>query len=209
MDVYLDVRRIVYHIDVLIAKLADNARHAASLHTDACAYWIDAIVVALHRHLSSLARHACHTADRDESVGHFRHFRFKKALEEDGGGAAEDDAGIVVLVVNTQHDGLNGLALAIGVARDLLALRQMELIALVVDEKHLALPHLIDFGAHHRSYLVLILVVERVVLKFENLRRQCLTEIQYGTTSKLAEVDLFAHVLAYLVVGFYLLSVAK
>ena len=72
----------------------------------------------------------------------------------------------------------------------LLSLGQVELVALIIHEQHLALPYLINLAADHLSDLVLILLIERVVLELENLRCQCLAEVQDGAAAELREVHL-------------------
>ena len=47
------------------------------------------------------------------------------------------------------------------------------------------------------------------MLQFEDLGCQCLTKVQDGTTAKLIEINLLAHILAYLVVWLNLLSFGK
>ena len=46
------------------------------------------------------------------------------------------------------------------VGRYLLALRQVQLVALVVHQQHFALPHLVDLAADDGVHLVLVLLVE-------------------------------------------------
>ena len=77
------------------------------------------------------------------------------------------------------------------VVGNLLTLRQMELIALIVDQQHLTLPDLINLTADHLTDTILVLLIQRVVLQFEDLRSQCLTEVQNGTTAELLEIHLF------------------
>src|SRR5574344_102765 len=47
------------------------------------------------------------------------------------------------------------------------------------------------------------------MLQLEYLRSQCLAQIEDGTTTKLAEVNLLAHLLTYLIVGLDLLCILK
>ena len=86
------------------------------------------------------------------------------------------------------------------VAGDLLALGEVELVLLVVHEEGLALPRLVDFGADEFAHAVLVLVVERVVLEFEDFSGQCLSEGEDGAASEVGEVDFLCHVFAHLVV---------
>ena len=183
--------------------------HAASLHAHAGSHGVDALVVTLHGHLGSLARHAGYALDGDEAVVDFGHLSLEQPLQEHGAGAREDNLGVVVLVVHPQDDGTDGLALAVLVGRYLLRFGQDELVALVVDDEHLAFPHLIHFAAHHLSHTVFVLVVERVVFQFQNLGGQGLPKGKDGSASELLEVDHFAYFLAHLVVVFYLLGVGQ
>ena len=95
------------------------------------------------------------------------------------------------------------------VNRYLLALRQVQLIALVVYQQHFTLPHLIDLAADYGVHTVLVLLVERVVLQLQNLRGQGLAKVQNGAAAELLEVHLLRHLFAHLIVGLYLLSLAQ
>ena len=69
LDKELDVGCVVHHVDVLVAKLADDAVDAATLDADAGSYGVDAVVVALYGYLGALARHAGYAAYHNQSVG--------------------------------------------------------------------------------------------------------------------------------------------
>ena len=85
----------------------------------------------------------------------------------------------------------------------------MELVALIVHQQHLALPDLIYLAADHLTDLILILLIEGVVLKFEDLRSQCLAQVQDSTAAELLEVHLLRNLLTHLVVGLNLLSLGE
>ena len=67
----------------------------------------------------------------------------------------------------------------------------MKLVVVVVDEEHLALPHLVNLGRDELAHPVLIFIVEGVVLKLENLAGKGLAKGKDGTAAELGEVDRF------------------
>ena len=77
------------------------------------------------------------------------------------------------------------------VCRNLLLLRQVKFVALIVNEQYFALPNLIDLSADNLSDAILVLVIQLVMFQLQNLRSQCLAEVQNGTTAKLLEVNFF------------------
>ena len=101
-------------------------------------------------------------------------------------------------------DGSDGLALVIDIARYLFHLGQYELVVLVVNHEHLALPYLIYLAGDYLSYAVFIFVVKRIVLQFENLGSQSLSKIEDGAASELSKIDTLGNVLSHFVVGLYL-----
>ena len=183
--------------------------YTTTLHTYAGSYWVDAVVVTLHSHLGTLTRHTGNAADGNQAVVDFRNLGLEHTLQELSAGTRQDDAGIVVLVLYLLHDGTDGLALTVVVRWNLLGLWQVKLVALVVDEQYLTLPHLVNLSADNLSHLVLVLLVQRVVLQFQNLRGQGLAQVQDGTATELLEVYFLRNLLAYLVVGFYLLCLCQ
>ena len=180
--------------------------HTASLYTYTGSYGIDTVVVALDSHLGTLTRHAGNAANGDQTILNLRNLGLQHALQEQRTGTRKNDAGIVVLVLYLLDDSTNGLTLVIVVGRNLLCLRQVQFITLIIDEQHLTLPHLVNLSRNYLSDLVLILIIQGVVLQFQNLRSQSLTQVQNGTTAKLLEVHLLRNFLANLVVGLNLLS---
>ena len=143
--------------------------HTATLHTHAGSYGINTVVVALNGNLCALTRHAGNLLNGDQSVVDLGHLSLQQTLQEHGARTAQDDLRVVVLVGHLMDDGTNGLTLAILVGRDLLRLRQDQLVVLIINEQHLTLPYLIDLTAHDLSYTILVLVVQAVVFQFENL----------------------------------------
>ena len=183
--------------------------HTATLHANAGSHGVDALVVALNGNLGTFARHTGNALDSDQTVGNLGNLGLEQALKEHRTGTAEDNLRVVVLVVNTMDDGTYRLALVILVVRNLLALGQDELVVLVVNQQHLALPHLIDLARDNLSHAVLVLVVERVVNQFQHFRSQCLTQVQDSTASELGKVHALRHFLAHLVVVLNLLGVRQ
>ena len=159
LDEELRVVGEVDDVDVLVAELTDDAMNAATLHTNAGSYRIDAVVVALDGNLGTLTRHTGNAANSDQTVLDFGNLSLQQTLEELVRGTAQDDARIVVFVLHLLDDGANGLALVVVVRGNLLLLGQVQLVALVVDEQHFALPHLVHLGADHLTDLILILII--------------------------------------------------
>ena len=85
----------------------------------------------------------------------------------------------------------------------------MELITLIVHQEHLTLPDLVHLTADHGVHLVLVLLIERVMLKLQNLRGQCLTEVQDGTAAELSKLHFLTHFLANLIVGLDFLCISQ
>ena len=205
----LDVCRIVDYVDILVAQLSYDTMNTASADTHAGSHRVDALVVAFHRNLGTLARHTRDALDRNQTVVDFRHLGFEQALQEHRTCARKDNLRVVVLVVHAQDDRTHGLTLTILVRRNLLCLRQYHLVVLIVNEQHLALPDLINLARDNLSHAVLILVIQRVVFQFQNLRSQRLAQVQDSTAAKLGKFDRLRHILAHLIVMFNLLRLAQ
>ena len=209
LDKQLGVGRPVDDVDVLVVELMHDTVDTAAAHTDACTYRIDTVVIALDCHLGTLSGHARDLLDGNQTVGDLGNLLFQQTLQEGRAGTGENDLRIVVLVVDTLDDGTHGLALTIHVTGDLLALGQDEFVVVIVDEEHLALPHLIDLSGHDLTDLVLVFVVKLIVLQLQHLAGQCLTQREDGTATELSEVDRLGHFLADLVVGLNLARVGE
>ena len=134
--------------------------HTATLHANASAYWIDTIIVTLDSNLCTLTRHTGNTTNGNQTILNLRNLCFKHTLQELVRGTRDDNAWIVVLVLHLLNNGTDGLTFTIVVSRNLLTLWQVELVTLIIDEQHFALPHLINLSTDNLANLVLILLVE-------------------------------------------------
>ena len=203
------IGRIVEHVDVLVAELANDAVDSASLYADACSYGVDAVVVALYGDFRALTGDACHGLDRDESIVDFGHFLLEQAAQEPVVGAADDHLGVVVGVVDALNDGPHDVALVEEVARYLLLLRHYELVLLLVDEQHLLLPDLMYLSGDDFALELAEFGVDCVFLQVEYLRLQGLTEVEDGAASELLEIQALGDVFAYFSLGVYLAGLGE
>ena len=126
------VAGVADYVDVLVAELAYYAVHTATLYAYTCAYRVDAVVEALYCYLGALARDAGDAFKQDESVVNLRHLNFKQTAEEFRACARNYHLRVVVGVLYFLDDGADGFALAVTVARNLLFLREDELVVLLV-----------------------------------------------------------------------------
>ena len=106
--------------------------YSATLYTHACAYWINAVVIALNGNLGSLARDAGNLANSDEAVIDFRHLNLKQSLQEQRTGTAQNNLRIVILVLHASHHRSGCLTLAVEVSWNLLSLRQQQFVAVFI-----------------------------------------------------------------------------
>ena len=189
LDKQLGVSGIVYDVNVLIAEFTNDAANTTSIYTHTSTNWVDALVITLNCNLCSLTRHASHTLNGYEAISNLWHLSLKQTLKEHRTCTTQNNLRIVVLVVNAKDNGTQGLALAILVFLYLLTLRQNQFVVLVINEQHLALPHLINLGADNLTHAILILIVERVVLQLKNLRCKSLAQVKYCTATELGEVN--------------------
>ena len=74
--------------------------HTASLYAHTGSHGIDAVIIALHSHLSTLAGDAGHLVYGNQSVLYLGHLSLKHALQESRVGTAQDDAGRTVGVIH-------------------------------------------------------------------------------------------------------------
>ena len=81
-DEQLWVVGVVDYIYVLVAELANDAMDARAFHAYACAYRVNAVVIAFHGNLGAFARDAGHGTDADEAVVYFRDFKLEKTAHE-------------------------------------------------------------------------------------------------------------------------------
>ena len=91
--------------------------NAASLYAYASAYWVDTLVEAFYSHLSALSWETCYLADSDKSLCDFRYFSFEETLKEERTGTGKYNLRIVVFIIHTSDDSLDGLAFAVLVLR--------------------------------------------------------------------------------------------
>ena len=170
----------------------------ASLDSDAGTDRIDALVVALDCYFGTFAWFAGHILDGDEAVVYLGNLQLEKPAQEARVGAGDDYLGVVVGVVDTFHDGAYHVALVEEVTGNLLLFRQDQLVLVLVNEKHLALPYLMDFGSDDFSFYLFEFGIDSIFLEVEDLRLQGLTEIKDGAASEFLEKYLFGHFLSYL-----------
>ncbi|CUP56774.1 Uncharacterised protein [Segatella copri] len=81
-------------------------------------------------------------------------------MQEDWSSTAQDNLWIIVLVVYTKDDRTNSLTLAVSITRNLLSLRQHELVVLIIYNQNPALPNLINLTRDNLTYAILVFVVE-------------------------------------------------
>ena len=142
---------------------------SASLDADAGAYGVDAVVVAFHGYLSALAGDAGHAADGDQAVVHLGNLVLEQAGQEAVVGAGDDHLRVVVGVVDGLDNGAHHVALVEEVAGDLLVLGHEQLVLIVVQQEHLALPDLAHLAEDDLALLLLELGVDGVLLQVEDL----------------------------------------
>ena len=125
-----------------------------------------------------------------------RHLNFKQTAEEFRACARNYHLRVVVGVLHFLDDGADGFALAVTVARNLLFLREDELVVLLVKNKHFAFPDLVDLAYYNLAFHCLELGIDGVFLKIEYLGCERLTECQDGAAAELLKHDFFRNVLA-------------
>ena len=69
----LYISGIVYHINILITKLVNNAMNTIAFYTNTCSYGVNAVVKALNCNLSTLSRKTCNATNCNQSIGYLRH----------------------------------------------------------------------------------------------------------------------------------------
>ena len=200
LDIEGCIRRIVDHVDILVAQLTHDAMNTRALHTHTSAHRVDAVIIRLHGHLRPLTRDACDALDRDQAIVDLRYLQLKEALQEHLIRTREDDLRVVVQVIHPQDDRTYGISLAIVIRRDLLRFRQQQLVALVIQQQHLLLPYLIHLSGNDMIDLVLIFSVKTIFLQLKYLRGQCLTQVQDRTTAEICKMHLIGHLFTHLTV---------
>ena len=91
----------------------------------------------------------------------------------------------------------------------MLAARQGEFVAVLIDHEHFAFPNLINLGGSDTTDEVLVLVVEEVFLQFEDLGGQGLAQVEDSATAEFLEMHLFGEVLTDLDVVHSLTSLTE
>ena len=198
LDIEVDVRGVVDHVDVLVAQLAYDTMDSRTFHTYTCAYRVDALVEGLYRHFGALTRDTGDLLDSYQTFLHLRYLLFEQTLQEQRSRTAQDDLRLLVLVLHLDHYGTDHVALAVEISRNLVLLRQVELVALLVQKKHLFLPYLIQLSGNHLTQHVFVFLVQRLFLQLHDFRRQGLAEIQDHTPSERSEGHLIRHVVTHL-----------
>ncbi len=175
----------VDHIDILVAQLTDDTVDTEPLHPHAGTYRIDAVVIGLYGYLRALTRDAGNTLDGDQPIGNLGDLLFEEPLQKHRRGAGEDDPRIVVLVLHTGYHCTGMLSLAEEIAGYLFGLGQDQLIVLIVEQQQLLFPDLIDLSRDDLTHFLLVLVVKVVFLQLQDLRCQCLAQVEDGTASEM------------------------
>ena len=201
MDHQRRVCRVVHHVDVLVAQLLDDRVDARTLHADAGAHRVDALVVGLHGDLGALAGDADDLLDGDQTVENLGNLLLEQPFEELVGRTREDDARLVVVHLDRLDDGLDRVALAVEVVGDLLGLREDQLVLLVVEDQHLLFPHLVDLARDDVADLLRVFFVEAGLLQIEDARGEVLAQRQHGATAERGEFDLVGVFVSNLVGG--------
>ncbi len=178
--------------------------HAGALHADAAAHGVDAVVIRLHGHLGALAGHTHYVLDGNQAVVNFRHLGFEEAFQEDRRSAAEDDGGVVVAHFHLQYHGAHRVALAEAVARNLFGFGQDQLYLLLVEDKDLFVPRLIDLAHNHLAHFLLIFLEDQRLLVVLNLAHEVLADGQNLAAAEVVHIDRFGEFLAHFKIGLYL-----
>ena len=134
--------------------------NTATLNTYTSSNRVNTLIEALHSNLGTLTRETGNATDSNQAICNLRNLSLQQALQEDWRCTAQDNLRIVVIVVNTKDDGTYSLALTIHITRNLLRLRQHLLVVLVINDKNLALPYLINLTRDYLSNTVFIFIVE-------------------------------------------------
>ena len=209
MDIQVGIRRVVDDIDVLIAQLANDTMNTCTLHADTGSDRIDTLIEGLNGYFRTLTRDAGDLLNRDQTLFDLRHLLLEETLEEERACTREDDLRVLVLVVHLRYYGTNHLSLAVIIGRDLVLLRQVHLVAFLVQEEHLTLPHLIELAGNDLTDHLCVLEVEVLLLQLQDFRSQGLTQVENHTTTEGLHIDLIGKVLADFDLGVGLTCLAQ
>ena len=199
LDEQLRVGRIVHHVDVLVAQLLDDRVDARSLHADAGAYRVDAVVVGFYGDFGAFAGDADDLLDRDQAVVNFRDLHLEKPFEEFRGGTRQNDVGVVVLHLHFRNDRLDAVALAEEIVRDLFRFRQHQFVLFVVQHEYFLFPYLVDLSGNDFAHFFGIFVEQIGLFQVEYPRGEILPQRQHGAPSEVGQLDLFGHLFAHFV----------
>ena len=156
----------------------------ASLYAYACSYRVDAVVIGLNCNLCPVTRYADDFLDGNQTVENLRNFLLEESFQEYAGGSGKYDARVVVLHLNLCNDGLDGISLAEEVRRNLLALRQNQLVVSVIANQNFLFPNLVNFSNHNLTDLVFV-VVEKVGLVYvHDSSGEVLPQVENGSSSE-------------------------
>ena len=200
---------IIDNIQILIVQFTYDTVNTATLHANTSSNWVDTLIKAFNSNLCAFSRKASNTTDSDQALCNLRNFSLQQTLQESRSCTAQDNLRIIVIIINAVDDCTNGLALTIHIARNLLCLRQDKFIVLIVYDKYLTLPNLVNFTRNDLSYTILVLIEKRIVFQLKNLRSQSLAKSQDSTATKLIEINLLTYILTYLVVRLNLARLSK
>ena len=87
------------------------------------------------------------------------------------------------------------------VAGDLFLFRHEKFVVLIIDQQHFAFPYLVHLAGDDLSLLLLELIEYGILLEVENLRLECLPQIENGAAAELLEEDLLGHILSNFAFG--------
>ena len=182
---------------------------AGTLHPHASPYWIDAVIVRLHRNFGALTGGADNLFDRDQAIVNLWDLHLEQALQEFGSRSAQNDARRVVAQLHCRHNGLHRVSFFEEIPWDLVLPWHDHLVVLVVHKQHFTLPNLVHLGGHHLPDALLVLGVQCVLLHVEDAACEILTKGQDVPAAKTLELDFFGQFLAYFKVILHLQGLAQ
>ena len=107
-------------VDLFALHFLHDGLNAATFHTNACADWVDAAVVADHPDLSAAAWVACGGLDFDDPVINFGNFLREQFLHEIRMCAAQKDLRAAIFALHLHDERTDAITTAHNFARDLL-----------------------------------------------------------------------------------------
>ena len=164
-----------------------------TLHTDTSTYRIDTVVEGLNGYFRTLTRDTGDVLDRDQTFLDLRDLLLEQALQEERSGTTQHNLRIRVVILHLDYYGTYHITLSVEVRRDLVLLRQVELVPLFVQQQDLFLPYLVQLTRHDLATHIFIMLIERLFLQFEDLRCQRLTEIEDHTATERSQLYLIRY----------------